>query len=142
LDDLKDCVFYKRCTRRKEKPCTVILDSERFVCADMRITEVTEEKSSGVKYDNDKLRYDLLDPEYTEGIVKVLTLGAKKYAADNWKNVPDPKNRYYAALMRHIQDWRKGEILDEEWGTPHLHHAACCLMFLSFFRDIGEKNDS
>jgi len=91
----------------------------------------------GSKYDSDKLRYDLLDPVFMEGIVDVLTTGAQKYADNNWNKVPDPQNRYYAAAMRHLQAWRKGEKLDSETGKSHLYHAACCLMFLGWF-DIKE----
>jgi hypothetical protein len=89
----------------------------------------------GVKYDNNKLRYDLIEPEFLEGLAKILSLGAKKYSDGNWKNVNPFKDRYYAALLRHIQAWRKGELIDSESGESHLYHAACCLMFL----DWGDK---
>lgn len=84
----------------------------------------------GRKDDNEKLRYDLVPPHALAQITSVLTFGAKKYADDNWRKVPDPERRYVAAAMRHIEAYRAGETLDKETGVSHLAHAACCLMFL------------
>ena len=88
------------------------------------------ETTAGVKYDNDKDRWDLLPIECVEPIVKVLTFGAKKYTDNNWKKIPNKRDRYYAALMRHLVAYRKGEIVDKESGLPHLAHAGCCLIFM------------
>jgi len=38
----------------------------------------------GTKYDEDKPRWDLLPFTEVEKVVKVLTMGAKKYADGNW----------------------------------------------------------
>ena len=84
----------------------------------------------GVKYDTGKLRYDLLPVEPIEEVIKVLTLGAEKYSAENWKKVKPYDTRYYNAALRHIQAWRRGERLDEESKLPHLAHAVCCLLFI------------
>ena len=91
---------------------------------------VTNPVAPGMKFDSDKLRYDLVPPSALEKIVEVLTYGAKKYAPENWKKVEEPERRYIAAAMRHIEAFRKGERLDPESGLPHLAHAACCLMFI------------
>ena len=68
-----------------------------------------------------------------EGCVEVLTFGAEKYARENWKKVPDGKNRYFAALMRHLTAWQNGEKVDPESGKSHLDHAMCNLYFLKNF---------
>ena len=88
-----------------------------------------EKKEVGIKYDKEKLRYDLLSPEALEGIVEVLTYGANKYSDDNWKNVS--AKRYEAAAFRHIQAYRKGEKIDKESGLGHLYHAISCLIFIA-----------
>ena len=62
----------------------------------------------GRKYDGGKLRYDLVPTLALEEVVKVITKGAEKYDDDNWKNVPEGRRRYYAASMRHTQEWKKG----------------------------------
>lgn len=87
-----------------------------------------------MKFDNNKPRMDLIEPEFLEGMAKVLTLGASKYAPDSWKTqVSAPKRRYYAAALRHLVAWKKGEKTDSESGLSHLYHAACNLMFLGYF---------
>lgn len=89
----------------------------------------------GKKYDNGKLRYDLVPAESLEQIVDIITYGANKYDANNWQNV-EPKERYYAAAMRHLAEYKKyleGEredFMDEESGKSALAHAACSLVFL------------
>jgi len=84
----------------------------------------------GAKFDQGKLRHDLVLPEFEDAIAEVLTFGAQKYAAHSWKQVPDYKNRYYSALRRHLNAWRAGEKTDPESGLPHLAHAACNIYFL------------
>lgn len=85
------------------------------------------------KHDYGKIQLDLISPEFIEDLGKVLTFGANKYSAESWKTVPDAENRYYAALLRHIMAYRKGEDMDEESGLSHLAHASACLMFITHF---------
>ena len=90
---------------------------------------------NGVKFDNEKPRWDLLPLILLSGVVRVLTFGARKYADDNWMKVPDGKRRYYAAMMRHVSAWQGGEQNDPETGESHLDHAMCCMIFLKHFDD-------
>ena len=100
-------------------------------------------EGQAVKFDQDKIPYELLAPEFLEGTATVLGFGADKYGARNWENGM-AWGRPFAACMRHMWAWWKGEKLDPESGLPHLHHAACCLMFLIAYeeRDIGEDDRS
>lgn len=41
--------------------------------------------------------------------------------------------RCYAACLRHLWAWWRGEDNDPETGLSHLDHALCCLLFLSTF---------
>ena len=75
----------------------------------------------------------MLPVKQVEEVVKVLTVGAIKYEDDNWKRVPDARNRYFSASMRHMTAWWEGEIRDPETGYHHLAHAICCLLFLMWF---------
>lgn len=81
------------------------------------------------KFDGDKLRYDLIPPSTTHALAEILTFGARKYAPNNWRKNTELW-RYEAALMRHFEAYRSGEILDSESGFPHLHHAITNLSFL------------
>lgn len=78
------------------------------------------EIKESLKYDNEKLRWDLLPLEDIEDIVKVYTEGVKKYAPNSWQNLPDGYNRYKAAMFRHLLEYEKGNIIDEETGCKHL----------------------
>lgn len=93
----------------------------------------------GIKFDQDKPDWDLLPYAEVESVVRVLTSGAKKYAPDNWKRVPEARSRYFAAAMRHLAAWREGEANDAETGESHLAHATCCLLFLAWVERAERK---
>ena len=85
----------------------------------------------GRKDDQDKLRYDLLDVDFEEEMAKVLTEGAKKYSPNSWQKVEGAKDRYYAALRRHLAAVRKGEFRNLEDGdVSHFAQIAVNAMFL------------
>jgi len=88
------------------------------------------EEKPGVKWDIGKPRFDLLPAEIELEVAKVLTVGAAKYAPDNWKKVPGGRWRYIAAMRRHISAYQRGEINDPDDGLHHMAHAICCAMFL------------
>ena len=89
------------------------------------------------KFDKDKNRIELIEPEFIEGLGSILTFGANKYVSHNWKK--GDRDRYYGALQRHLLAYRKGERFDPETGKSHLYHATCNLMFLDYF-DRMEDN--
>lgn len=93
--------------------------------------------TTGIKFDNDKPQWSLLPFKALKEVVDVLTYGAKKYAPDNWKKVPNAKQRYIDAGFRHFTAYAAGEKLDPETGKSHLAHAMCCLLYLLAF-EIGE----
>jgi len=84
----------------------------------------------GLKFDEGKLRWDLIPWKNFEDVVRTISYGAVKYGSNNWQDLDDFKGRYFAAAMRHIMSWHAGEDVDEESGLPHLAHATCCLLFL------------
>ena len=95
--------------------------------------------SEGRKYDGEKPQLYLLPPKSISEVGKVLTFGAKKYDAHNWRKVEDLQNRYSSAALRHIFAHIDGEELDEETGLSHLAHAICCLMFKLEDELIGQS---
>lgn len=90
----------------------------------------------GVKLDDGKLRMDLIAPEGLQGLAKVLTFGAKKYADRNWEK-GIMYGRVFGAMMRHMWAWWGGELKDPETGLSHLHHAAACVHFLQTYEERG-----
>lgn len=86
--------------------------------------------SEGTKHDQNKNRVELLSPFWLFGVGNVLTFGARKYAAHNWRKGLD-LSRCLGATLRHVFAFLGGEDLDPETGLSHLFHASCELMFAS-----------
>lgn len=85
--------------------------------------------NDGIKYDKDKIRWDLVPYDAVSEIAKVLTYGAVKYAPRNWERGMS-WSRVFGALQRHLTSWFQGKDIDSETGLSHLAHAGCCLLFL------------
>lgn len=84
----------------------------------------------GRKFDYGKTMYRLLPPHFLQEYADILTLGAKKYDVENWKLVPDAKERYKDAALRHLYNYLQGNTHDNETGKHELAHVACNLGFL------------
>lgn len=97
--------------------------------------------SEGTKYDEGKIRYDLLPPEGLESVAQVLTFGAAKYEDRNWEK-GIKYSRVFGALMRHLWAWWNPFVSskDPETGYSHLAHAGCCLFFLIAFEARGMQD--
>lgn len=78
--------------------------------------------SDSKKYDQGKLRWDLLPLNLIEKVVEIYTFGAEKYGANTWQNLEDGYNRYKAAMFRHLMEFEKGSVIDDESGCHHLAH--------------------
>lgn len=97
-----------------------------------------EEK--GLRFNEGKLRYDLLHPKAQEGIVKVLTIGAQKYAPRNWEKGMS-WSTVVASLKRHLAAFESGEDFDKETGELHIDHIQCNAHFLSAYYKIAPGFD-
>ena len=96
--------------------------------------------TEGRKDDSGKARYDLIPPEFLEAVAQVLAFGATKYGERNWEKGMT-WGRPFAAMMRHLWAWWRGEKADPETGFSHLWHAACCIAFLIAFEERGKGTD-
>lgn len=92
------------------------------------------------KFDGKKNRLELIQPDFIEGLGRILSFGAEKYDTNNWMlaNSDEDQERIQGALLRHIFAYMKGEKIDQETGESHLYHATCNLMFLDYF----DRNES
>jgi urate oxidase len=99
---------------------------------------------TGIKHDKEKARVALVLGGFANALLdvsKVGTFGAKKYAPDNWKTLPEGKERCMDAAMRHIFQYLSGEELDEEMQLPHLAAATWELLAVQeFIKKEGNKN--
>jgi hypothetical protein len=97
-------------------------------------------KTEGVKYDDGKVRWELLPFDAINEIAKVMTFGAMKYDEHNWAKGKS-WSRAYGAMMRHMVAWCHGQDKDPEMGTSHLANAGCCLFFLLAWELRGAGSD-
>jgi hypothetical protein len=102
---------------------------------------MAEPKSDqALKFDAQKPRMDLLDAHAIEQLAMVLTFGAEKYEAQNWRK-GIARGRLIAAALRHLFTYLKGEDRDPESGLSHVAHAMCCCMFLLGLEHRPELDD-
>lgn len=107
--------------------------------------------NEGTKHDQAKTKLELLSSKWILGVGDVLTFGAKKYNAHNWRKGIQ-LSRLLGACLRHVFSFLGGEDKDPETGLSHLLHASCCLQFAfelyedmpsavddRFKRDMNEK---
>lgn len=97
--------------------------------------------SGALKDTAGKARLDLLSTLPLIDIAAVREFGAAKYEDWDWQKGRDWLD-YYAAILRHLFAWHRGEDSDPESGLPHLAHAAAGLMFLMEFAHTGAGRDN
>lgn len=90
-------------------------------------------KDASRKDDAGKPRPALMPASVLIEVGKVLEYGARKYAPDGWKGVPDGPARYREALLRHYCAMVDGETHDADSGLLHAAHMACNAIFLCWF---------
>lgn len=80
------------------------------------------------------------------GVVRVLSFavrpvseGGKGYTPHSWRQVPEAKERYEAALFRHLNDIATGETHDKESKESHWYHVATNALFLAELHNAEEK---
>lgn len=118
--------------------------ASHWPCEDIysNLMERLNTKSGGTKFDGGKPMLNLIDPQAIEGLAAVLTFGAQKYDADNWRN-GIANSRLIASLLRHLFAIMRGEYTDPESGLPHIDHVGCNWMFLSNnLKNRPDLNDS
>lgn len=88
-------------------------------------TCITQSKV-GIKHDCGKIRPALVLGGFSKALTAVSavgTFGASKYTENGWKLVPDARQRYSDALLRHLLKG-ESELYDSESGLLHYAHAA------------------
>lgn len=97
-------------------------------------------KEEGLRFNEGKDRFDLTHPLAIRGLVKVLTLGATKYAPRNWEKGM-AWSKVIASLKRHLQEIEEGKDFDIETGLKHIDHLQCNAHFLSAYYTIAPQFD-
>lgn len=81
----------------------------------------------GAKLDAGKNRLGLVMRGFARALCEVgsvATMGAEKYTADGWIQVPDGIARYTDAMYRHLLAEHAGEVQDSGSDLLHAAHAA------------------
>lgn len=92
----------------------------------------------GAKFDDGKAMLALVPASLDEAVGEILTLGSRKYAPNNWKK-GIAYTRIVSSLKRHLNEFYKGNLIDNESNKPHLWHVACNVAFLIEFESNPEK---
>ncbi len=94
--------------------------------------------NKGLRYDDNKPRYDLIPPEAMDELALLYTIGAKKYAERNWERGMN-WGKVFGSLMRHAWKWMRGQEYDEETGVHHMIHVAwnAIALYIYYVRKIG-----
>jgi len=111
-------------------------------------------KGDGMRYNQGKLRYDLVHPQAHADMVDVLTYGATKYADRNWEN-GFSWTSVIASAKRHLAAIEAGEDYDTDpncqgcidgncknhSGRLHVANLACNVHFLNAFYYLFPQGD-
>lgn len=93
-----------------------------------------------LRFDGEKNRLDLVSPNATNELAKILTFGSQKYAAWNWAKGMK-WSRVIGSLKRHLNAIERGEDFDPESGLLHSAHVMCNAMFLTEYYKIYPQGD-
>lgn len=95
----------------------------------------------GLRYNEGKIRVDLIPAEWTWALALVLTRGAIKYDARNWERGMS-WSHCLGSITRHICKFICGERYDPETGCHHMAMAAWnCLALMTYdIRQIGQND--
>lgn len=75
---------------------------------------------------------ELIPSQFIFGLAGILLHGKVKYAANNWMRGMS-WSTVYGGVQRHLNAWYLGEDTDPDSKLSHLFHAACGIMFLTFY---------
>jgi hypothetical protein len=103
--------------------------------------DLIDKDKQALRYNEGKLKWSLVDWKSLEGLVRVLEMGAEKYAPYNWTKGM-PVTEVSESLLRHMFAYLNGENEDKESLELHLSHVLCNAMFLiHIMREKPEFDD-
>lgn len=106
------------------------------------MTEVRSVSSTGGEKGTKDERYGLIPIEALAAVARHYGVGAKKYAAHNWRKGYE-WSKSYDALQRHATAFWSGEDIDEETGSPHMaavaFHALALITFMQEQPDFDDR---
>ena len=137
-EKLTFCARYNRDSEEQEK---IILSAQSKVTENMLdfVTKPKEDKA--LRYDEDKIRHDLIPAWALNELGKVYTFGAKKYADNNWRKGMK-WSRVLGSLKRHLNYIENGEDFDTESNLYHVAHVAWnAITLLEYYKIYPQGDD-
>jgi len=87
-----------------------------------------KEEEKALRYNEGKRKWSLIDYPSLEEMVKVLEMGATKYAPFNWQKGLN-REELLESAMRHMVALMNKEEVDQESGISHAGHIMCNMLF-------------
>ena len=94
-----------------------------------------EASTTGLRFNEGKPRWSLVNFKSMEPMIRVLEYGADKYSDHNWQKGLN-KIEILECMQRHLAALIDGEINDPESGRQHIGHIMCNAMFYSYFENV------
>ncbi len=108
---------------------------------DVTVHDLMDASGRGLRYNSDKLRYDLIPPLANKEYAKVWTQALDKYPEGNWEKGM-PWTEVIASAMRHLEAIRLGEDIDQESGLLHAAHLQCNAAMLTEYYYTKKEFDN
>jgi len=84
-----------------------------------------------LRFNEGKLKWNLVDFKSIEPLVKVLEFGSTKYEVGNWKKDMDLDD-ILNSMLRHVIELADGYYTDKESGEPIVGHIMTNCMFFEY----------
>lgn len=96
----------------------------------------------GERFNENKLRYDLIPQEFLTELAKVFTYGAEKYGVDNWRKGLSWRD-CLASAKRHLEEFAIGNDynVDDDPNLLHVANAAANLAMIAAYYKIYPQGD-
>ena len=126
---------------------TKIIDSNTFEAepyivnpSNPELNEYKTDKGEAIRFNQDKLKFEYVNPQAHRDMVDVLTYGSKKYYPRNWEK-GFSWTSVVGSLKRHIDAWERGEDYDPDSGLLHMAHVAANAHYLNAFYYLFPQGD-
>jgi len=105
----------------------------------MVMMDLSEDKA--LRYDSNKIRHELIPAHALNELAKVYTMGAEKYAPNNWRKGMK-WSRVIASLKRHLNYIEQGIDFDDESKLLHASHVAWnAITLLEYYKIYPQGDD-
>lgn len=123
----KELVVGKYEFKEFKQSSTKVQDLPDLKFIDVKVTTQNQPtlspKKEAMRFNDNKMRFDLIPAEGLLELARVYTVGAAKYDDNNWRKGM-PFSKCIASLERHWNLWKSGKEVDKEMGTAHLAQVA------------------